>query len=90
MSSQALSTGSSSGRVACSPIDLGLGTGVRRRLGRQGFRLHRQILRLVDPFQHQIGIEDGLYLHLEIQAGQLQQANRLLQLRGHCQLLTLT
>ena len=67
-------------------VDFGLGA--VRRLSGGGFRPHRQILRLVGLLQHQVGVENRLHLHLQVQAGQLQQANRLLQLGSHGQLLT--
>ena len=38
--------------------------------------------------QHRVGFEDVLYLGLEFDGGELQQANGLLQLGGHGQLLT--
>ena len=57
------------GGVGRRGVEFGFGAGVRRRLGGQGLRLHRQILRFVAPLQHQVGVEDGLHLRLQIQAG---------------------
>ena len=50
--------------------------------------LGRGLAVLVGPLQHQVGLEDLFHLCLQLEGGELQQADRLLQLGGHGQVLT--